>query len=84
MPMMDITVGIGSPIIPGNLFSTMDRTVGTGSQIVGMASPIPTAPPSPCLSMKCLNGGTCNQISPTAAFCICTSKFFGDKCEIGM
>ena len=80
MPMMESTVGIGSPI---NSFNSIDRTVGTGS-VVSMSPPQPAPSSSPCLSIQCMNGGTCNQISPTAAFCICTSKFFGDRCEIGM
>ena len=66
-------VGVGAPISSG-ITSTVNRSFG--SQTVGQSSP--------CLSIQCLNGGSCNQISPTAAFCICTSKFFGEKCEIGL
>ena len=71
MRMMDQTVGVGSLINSGNA-----NTLGVGSQTVRSSSP--------CQSIQCLNGGTCNQISPTQAFCICTSKFFGEKCEIGL
>ena len=71
MGIIDQTVGMKSSINSGN-----SNTLGVGSQ-TGRSS-------SPCQSIQCLNGGTCNQISPTQAFCICTSKFLGEKCEIGL
>lgn len=43
---------------------------------------VTTAPPNPCTSQPCLNGGTCTATSPIAFVCSCTASYYGRCCEV--
>lgn len=59
--------------------TTLTIQASDGSRTSSVALVI-TVHDSPCLSLPCQNGGTCNEIRNTST-CVCLSGYTGSKCE---